>query len=205
MAEEKTVVFQIHRDSRIPQLNVSYRNKHELFAAYKEWIKGLNLPSNEVYWCDCPGDHMGIRNADDLLGAVQGDRLIKLFTPYAEEDMFFSSDSEEDTSCRGRGKEKKRTTNSRRNGRTPSLSPSPSPSRKRTQSRSVDRQRHRSFSERRHGFQRCKPYLYDCMPFPWYFMVDPRFMPRQCVNIHRCSARGATCRGKDTSKDVDNR
>ncbi|KAL6730075.1 hypothetical protein Aduo_001071 [Ancylostoma duodenale] len=198
MNDEKTVVFQIHCDARIPQLNVSYKNKHELFDAYKKWIKGLNLPSNEVYWCDCSGDHMGIRNSDDLLGAVHNNQLVKLFTPFGEKDLYFCSGSEDEMCSRGRSKEKKRTTNSRPHGRTPSLSPPPPLSRKGFESRSADRRRHHSFSEGRHGFQLERQYFYDYMPFPWFFLLDPRFMPRPSHDMHRFNARGAQCPGKNT-------
>ncbi|KAK6727155.1 hypothetical protein RB195_005078 [Necator americanus] len=82
-------------------------------GVYKKWIRQLNLPSNEVYWCDSQGDHTGIRSADDLIGAVNDFYVTKLFTPLDEDYLISCSDSEEDHCCRGRSQEKKRTTNSR--------------------------------------------------------------------------------------------
>ncbi|VDM78381.1 unnamed protein product [Strongylus vulgaris] len=98
----------------VATIQISYKNKDDLFKQYKKWIKSLNLPSNEVYWCDSEGDHTGIRNADDLLGAAHNFLCVKLFTPLDEKcDSASSSDYSEIESDRGRSREKKRTTNSR--------------------------------------------------------------------------------------------
>ncbi|EYC00820.1 hypothetical protein Y032_0112g276 [Ancylostoma ceylanicum] len=199
--EERSVVIKVFREE-VPRLDVVYKNKHELFEAYKKWLKQLNLPSNEVYWCDSAGDHTGIRNADDLLGAVQDYGYAKFLT-FRDDDVYIScSDSEDEQSTRGRSKEKKRTRNSRPTDRTPSPSPSPRPSRESSGSRSLDRRRHRSLSEPRHGRHHHMAYSYDHMPFPWNFPMDPRFMPSPYF-YHPCDVRAPTCRCKDSCKDVD--
>ncbi|VDK59565.1 unnamed protein product [Cylicostephanus goldi] len=124
---QKTAIISLHFN--VPdKLNVSYKNKNDLWKSYKKWIRSLNLPSNEVYFCDREGYHTGIRNADDLFEAVQQPGYVKLFTPGKEREISTDSESEIASSSlilRGRSQKKKWTTNSRLPEWTPTSSPPP--------------------------------------------------------------------------------
>ncbi|EYC00826.1 hypothetical protein Y032_0112g281 [Ancylostoma ceylanicum] len=150
--EEKTVTLKLYRGS-VPRLMIDYKDKNDLYEKFMKNIRRLNFPIGEIYAFDNETNQLVIKNANDLLAAVNDHYNVKVYVCPAEES--------DPLSCPKAGKEKDEEKGKEilRKERTPS------PARARGRSRSEPR--HGSHYRSEHSFY----------PMPWNFgpWMDPRY------------------------------
>ncbi|KAL6729586.1 hypothetical protein Aduo_000629 [Ancylostoma duodenale] len=191
--EEKTVTLKIYRD-RVPQLEVSYENKKDLYKTFQKKLKELNLPITELYWAEVQsGIRSKLKNADDLFTAVQHCAAVSLYYRTAsDDDLVICSSNDEDEEENEKdddAKKKKSETRSR----------SPAPRRHRSRSASFDPHAYPPYHQMPWNFA------------PWNFPMDPRFLPMPLHHyphpsegggLHKRERRHHWCCEK-LSKDLD--
>ncbi|KAK6727144.1 hypothetical protein RB195_005070 [Necator americanus] len=160
--DEKIVSIPLYLEE-VPRLNISYKDKYELFKKFQKKLKKLDFPTDELYWYDWENVHLRIRNADDVLLAVEESGFAKMFArDPRNRDTFpsFSSDDDDD----GKEMEEERKKEE-----------IPIKTERRGRSRSSSGVRGRSRSEPRHGSHHHAEHFYQpslkaCMPW-----INPRF------------------------------
>ncbi|EYC17706.1 hypothetical protein Y032_0030g2226 [Ancylostoma ceylanicum] len=104
MAEEdrKTITILLYRYD-VPLINITYRNRKDLFRTFKRELRKHQLPIGEVSWADYEnGDRSVIRNADDLFGAVSHCNSVKMYCrPKNADNPFFTPSNSDDDEGRG--------------------------------------------------------------------------------------------------------
>ncbi|EYC17705.1 hypothetical protein Y032_0030g2225 [Ancylostoma ceylanicum] len=100
MAEDKkTITILLHRYD-VPLINITYKNRKDLFRTFKKELKKHHLSIGEVSWADVDdGARSSIRNDDDLLGAVANSNLVRMYGRPKDGHRLFTppnSDEEEE-------------------------------------------------------------------------------------------------------------
>lgn len=97
--EKKTVTIQIYRYD-VPRINITYKNRKDLFKSFVKELKKHHLSIGEVSWADYDnGDRSVIRNANDLFGAVADCNSVKMYCRPTGDTLLFTppnSDDDED-------------------------------------------------------------------------------------------------------------
>ncbi|KAL6730073.1 hypothetical protein Aduo_001069 [Ancylostoma duodenale] len=76
--EEKTVTLKLYRGS-VPRLMINYKDKNDLYEKFMKNIKRVNHPIGEIYAFDNENDQFVIKNANDLLAAVNDNYNVKVY------------------------------------------------------------------------------------------------------------------------------
>lgn len=168
--EAKTVTFKIYRDC-VPGFQVTYENKKDLYRTLQKKLKELKQPITRLYWSeyDC-GIRNEIKNADDLLAAVQHCAAVRVYyrTTDDDEDYACSSSDADEQESGVKDDEKKGC---------------------RTRSSSPTCRRHRPRSE---PFDPYAHPAYVHLPWnftPWNVMMDPRFGAVPFLQVPRPSEK----------------
>ncbi|EYC00830.1 hypothetical protein Y032_0112g285 [Ancylostoma ceylanicum] len=172
LEEEKTATLKLY-EGNTPRLLINYKDKNELYEKFMRKIKRLGYPTGEVHSADNEGEHIVVRNADDLFAAVDGNYNVKVYVhPAKEADR---------VSCKKENAPKEVERRKR----------SPSPTRARGRSR----------SEPRHGSRHPSGHSYHPMPWNYGPRMDPRYLrmppffmdPRAFgMNVQSHRAEGST-------------
>ncbi|EYC00836.1 hypothetical protein Y032_0112g288 [Ancylostoma ceylanicum] len=156
--QEKTATLKLY-EGNTPRLLITYKDKNELYEKFMRKIKRLGYPIGEVHSADNEGEHIVVRNADDLFAAVDGNYNVKVYVHPAKETDPFSCPSADEE----RDEENKKEN-------------VPKEIERRKRSPSQTQKRGRSRSEPRHGSRHRSGYPYHPMPWNYGPWMDPRYL-----------------------------
>ncbi|CAJ0594527.1 unnamed protein product [Cylicocyclus nassatus] len=89
--DERTVTFKIFRDT-VPRFTITYKDKKDLYDAFKKKISELDFNVGSIYYVDFDGDQSIISNADELYNASRGNDTVKLLARVDDDDVICCSD-----------------------------------------------------------------------------------------------------------------
>ncbi|EYC17704.1 hypothetical protein Y032_0030g2224 [Ancylostoma ceylanicum] len=80
MAEDKKTISMLLYRYDVPRINITYKNRKDLFRTFKKELRKHHLSIDEVAWADRDdGARSVIRNADDLFGAVANSNETRMY------------------------------------------------------------------------------------------------------------------------------
>lgn len=173
-SELKNVTFKIYM-TRPSRIKATYKDKHELFEAFKKRVTDLGVPLGSVFCVDSMGAPVRVNTADRLMKAAEYSDLLHLHVISDNSDDDDTSSSSGDEVQPGHSywwRRPKRHHHSRNRSRSRDHSRegrSRSKDRSRSRERSRGR-RHHPHSKHHHGFGPAS----GPPPF-WDTMMDPRF------------------------------
>ncbi|KAL6729584.1 hypothetical protein Aduo_000627 [Ancylostoma duodenale] len=96
--DNKTITIMLFRYD-VPRVNITYKDKKDLFRTFKEELRKHRLSIGEVSWAEY--DNTGfvrgaIRNADDLLEAVGNGDEVRIYCRPKDESLFTPPNSDDD-------------------------------------------------------------------------------------------------------------
>ncbi|KAK5986947.1 hypothetical protein GCK32_022834, partial [Trichostrongylus colubriformis] len=86
----KTVTVKLYMN-RAPRLNIAYKDKQDLFEAFKKKTQELGIPAETVFWIDDDGEPVRLDNATTMMGAVNDSSVLRIYA--------CDAGNEDETSC----------------------------------------------------------------------------------------------------------
>ncbi|VDO29417.1 unnamed protein product [Haemonchus placei] len=86
----KTATIKLYMN-RIPRLTITYKDKHDLYEAFKTKTRELGLLIGTVFWIDDDGEPIRLNNANTLMGIAKNSSVLHIYATVAEQG--------EDSSC----------------------------------------------------------------------------------------------------------